>query len=466
MIQSKWSNGNEIKDTGDIGQLVIDENSITFHIEGYGEPFARNFVGSDGGHYYKVYTYGEVSKDLTGVFYHVTKAFLYNGENYKDFIGENIVGITSFSFEIPELADWLKLHSVELLRDKDGSMIIYEKKLSPIIIKEANPKVYIKYEKKLPFLNGNDKIEMTLRNAPRIFIEYEDEVDDSVVRGDLYKIMRFFALLIGRISYADDIRLTLANSSLKMWFFINTDFSYNTTSTAYHLRNRTDAEKIFGNLQYYFEKWYFFSQNDNFSFLQDVFFRLNGKKSTNIEELFLNYCKFLEGYDLRVSEDEEKANVLKDKLNEVLKTTEIKTLMSPIFKEVGSSYKPKDIGKWISTGFLGRVGLQDRIRRLDEKYLQIIKNNSSDIINTDDSNEFYSKITNTRNYYSHFKPDNSGILSYGEMYRTLELLEALIISILFSEMGMSIEVIKGIMIADDKYWPLLYHHRKYDEMKI
>ena len=127
-IQCKWSKGNEIKDNGDIGELVIDGNSITFHINGYGDPFARNFVGRAESHHYKVYTYGQGSADATSVFYHVEKAFLYNGDNYKDFVGDKkIDGITSFSFEIPELANWLKLQSIKFHVEKDGSKIIHEK---------------------------------------------------------------------------------------------------------------------------------------------------------------------------------------------------------------------------------------------------------------------------------------------------------------------------------------------------
>ncbi|MFC5528356.1 HEPN domain-containing protein [Cohnella yongneupensis] len=458
-VQCKWSKGNEIKDNGDIGQLAIDGNNITFHIDGYGDPFARIFVGKDSSHLYKVFTTGQSGGDSTGTLYHATKAFLYNGEDYMEFSGNKIEGISSFSFEIPEIVDWLKIRSVDFSVN-DGVITIQENQIEPILIRESNPRIYLKYETNPPFLSSNDKIEMTLRNAPRIFIEYETKVDDEIVISHLRIIMRFFGLLIGKITSAEDIRLILKEDGLRMWLFVNKDFSYNNEILSTY-RSRVNYDKIKEDLQDYFEKWFMFAEDEKYTYLQDVFFHFNGKRGSTVEDLFLTYCKFLEGYDLRVSNDEVKANVLKDRLDDLLKIDAIKSVLSPVFKEAGSSYKAKDVAKWISTGFIERVSLKDRIKRLDNKYLQILSANSLDVINSDD-NEFYTKITKTRNYYSHYKQDNNGILGYAEMYRTLPLLEALIVIILLSEMGMSIDVIKEYMIRDEKYWMILSHHRPND----
>lgn len=58
----------------------------------------------------------------------------------------------------------------------------------------------------------------------------------------------------------------------------------------------------------------------------------------------------------------------------------------------------------------------------------------------------------TRNYYSHYKPDSDGILTFGEMCKSIDVLKCLIIMILFEHMGMDIDVAKRIMIDDDKLW--------------
>ena len=232
---------------------------------------------------------------------------------------------------------------------------------------------------------------MTLRNAPRVFVEYEAAVDDDVVIGDLQKIMRFFALLIGRITNADDIRLKLTEEKLKMWLFVNHDFSHNTESSMYHIRHRTDVENIIENLQSYFETWYSFTKDVRFTYLLNAYFYVKGKKIVNTDDLFITYCRILEGYDIRVTNDEITTTRLNEDLKEVLKAEEIKTRLSPLFEEAKSKYNPTRVANWISTGFLGRVNLKDRIKRLDEKYLQVISANSAEIVNTENIDEYYSK---------------------------------------------------------------------------
>lgn len=138
-----------------------------------------------------------------------------------------------------------------------------------------------------------------------------------------------------------------------------------------------------------------------------------------IEDIFLTYCRFIEGYDLRISRDEE---------------------ISPEFTKVGSKYKYKNVARWISAGFLGRVSLDSRIKRVDEKFHGIIAANSNDIIKTDSPVSFYSKIVKTRNYYSHFKPDSTGILSINELYNLLPVMNTVITAILLSEIGIASEI--------------------------
>ena len=184
---------------------------------------------------------------------------------------------------------------------------------------------------------------------------------------------------------------------------------------------------------------------------------INLRKILDGTDVFLTYCKFLEGYDLRKSQDEKIANDLLEKLKIVLKNKELSTSLSLAFKEVGSEYKSKNVADWIATGFLGRIGLNQRIRKLDENFCKSISANSSRIIKSSNSLDFYNKISKTRNYYSHFKPDASGILELVEIYETLPVLEILIISILLFESGLEITEIHKIMSKDRNYSHLLYH---------
>jgi hypothetical protein len=458
-VNTKWSKGDSIKGDGDVGQLSVDKNSISFHIDGSGDVFARNFVGSGDMHYYKVFTYGQGKSDSIGYFYRVSKVFLYNGSDYTDYTGEYIEGIKSFSFEIPELSDWLMIPSVEVGALEDGTAIIHELLTPTIILREANPKIYLKYEIK-DLINGiNDRNEMSLKKMPRVYVEFSEPTNDIAISSNIEIIMRFFALLIGRISTADDIRLTLHKKDMRMWLYLNYDFSVNTNINAYWMRYRTKGEDIHGILKSWFNKWYSFSLDQSFKFLQDAYFHTCSKRMLSIEDTFLTYCRFLEGYDLRVSKDEEVANQLYDLLIGSMGEKAVSDMLIPAFKEVGSKYRYKNVAKWISTGFLGRRSLESRIKRLDEKFYGIIAANSESIVKIDSPKIYYSKIVKTRNYYSHFKPNSTDILTIHELYYSLPVLDSIITTILMSEMGINSDTIKSIIIHDEVFWHLVTHLR-------
>lgn len=300
---------------------------------------------------------------------------------------------------------------------------------------------------------------MSLKKTPRVYVEFSEPTNDIAVSSNIEIIMRFFSLLIGRISTADDIRLTLHEKDMRMWLFLNYDYSAKTNINAYWMRYRTKGEDTFEILKSWFNKWYSFSLDESFKFLQDAYFHTCSKRMLNIEDIFLTYCRFLEGYDLRVSKDEEVANQLYELLLGSMGEKAVSDMLIPAFKEVGSRYRYKDVAKWISTGFLGRISLESRIKRLDEKFYGIIAANSKNIVKIDSPEIYYSKIVKTRNYYSHFKPNSNDILTIHELYYSLPVLDSLITTILMSEMGIDSDTIKSIIIRDEAFWHLVTHLR-------
>lgn len=169
-----------------------------------------------------------------------------------------------------------------------------------------------------------------------------------------------------------------------------------------------------------------------------------------IKNIFLTYCRFLEGYDLRVSKDEEVANQLYELLLGSMGEKAVSDMLIPAFKKVGSKYRYKDVAKWISTGFLGRISLESRIKRLDEKFYGIIAANSKNIVKVDSPEIYYSKIVKTRNY-------SNDILTIHELYYSLPVLDSIVTTILMSEMGIDSDTIKSIMIRDEVFWHLVTH---------
>lgn len=151
--------------------------------------------------------------------------------------------------------------------------------------------IYVKYEIK-DFLRGIDnRNEMSLKKIPRVFVEFATPTNDVAVTSTIEIVMRFFSLLIGRISTADDIRLTLNGKDVRIWLYLNYDFSVKTNRNAYWMHYRTKSEDTFEFLPCWFERWYTFSTDESFKFLQDAYFHTCSKRVLTIEDIFLTYCR-------------------------------------------------------------------------------------------------------------------------------------------------------------------------------
>ena len=460
-INTKWSKKNSLNEDSSIGELDINGNEITFNIKDTVDIFARNFIGSSEGKIFKIFTHGQQEVDSTGAFYRVSKAYLYDGDNYAYDKDDNIIsGIESFSFQIPELVHWLNIPSVKFEILDDGTKIIHELETPIISLKDEEVKVYIKYENNNFGEETSNINEMTLRKKPIIFVEFKEPQNDMMVINYIRILTRFFSMLIGKVSSAIDIRLSLKDEKTSMWLFINEDFSVNNEANLYSISYRTTYQEVSEQLKVWFKTWYDFSVDSSFMFLQNYFFNTCSKKYWNIEELFLIYIKFIEGYDLRVSKDEEKAKNLLKSLDEIMTRQDIKDILSPEFQKVDSKYRPKDVARWISNGFLGRIALEDRVKRIDKKFFDIISSNRSDVIEGISSGDLYKKITKTRNYYSHFKPDSEGILDMKEIYNLIPVMKFMITIILLSHMGLDNDKIETIIIKDDVFWSFTKHLRK------
>ena len=63
---------------------------------------------------------------------------------------------------------------------------------------------------------------------------------------------------------------------------------------------------------------------------------------------------------------------------------------------------------------------------------------------------YFKELSRTRNYYSHFKEDASGILEYHQLNDSINVLKALILSIFLSQMKIDKELIRKIMLWDEE----------------
>lgn len=141
-------------------------------------------------------------------------------------------------------------------------------------------------------------------------------------------------------------------------------------------------------------------------------------------------------------------------------TDEGKELFTPIFKKAGwafTSKHAKSVASWISSGFLMKTTLSKRLELLDAEYFNIIKKNANEIAKLEqipipiDSEipkdfDYYQRIADTRNYYSHYKADAKNVLNFIQICNTINVLKALLIMILYTHMGMTGDEARKIVI--------------------
>ncbi|EPY6469412.1 HEPN domain-containing protein [Clostridium sporogenes] len=454
-----------------VAELIIDGNQIEFYSRAYGEVFPCAFIGSDNDHKYKVFVNGSSKygkhRTLENVVSYKTYYVLQQNCKYK--AGMSIEGITTCSFVIPELIDWIDLKTVKWGTTENEEMIAAETKISEIVLKKENPSIQIYFEPNCSLFDPNvdDRTTFVIENRPRIRISYKEPIEFSQLHNDIRGIMQFFGLMIGHVTDAIDIRLDIKEQELKSRLYINEDFSYNVRTLGSMDRLRTRLSKIQDNINNYFEGWYDFYNDHKFELIRRMYFMGNRRKDIYAEDILVQYVKILEGYHLRITDEEQVASTIEKDIKNMIVTDEGKVLFTPIFEKAGWKFNAKHskaVASWIAGGFLGKVGLAERLKLLDDKYFNIIANNAvyitkldrrESVLETAESEQdikvkFYRNIVATRNYYSHYKLNKDNVLNFTQMCNTINVLKALIIMILYSHMGMELEDARKIVIWDSE----------------
>lgn len=442
-----------------VAELIFDGNSIEFYRRDYGGIFPCAFVGGYEGVQYKVFTKGNCVKgtnktlELSSNY----RVFYVLQQNEKFDKGLEITGIEEVSFIIPELIEWLDIKTVSIGATENKELIACECKYPALVLKDTNPHIEIQFELEsfTKYYNVDMRTTFVLKNQPRIFINYENTVDVVRIQNDLETIMEFWGLLIGHVSVVEDIRLKIANQDEKSLLYINQDFSYNLRNRSLMDKPRTTFEKVDEKINQYFTNWYDFCKEEKFDFIRKRFFSANADKNIFAEDILVEYVRIIEGYHLRITGDEKISDDGKPLFTEALEKA------VPDWKY--TSGHAAEIAHWISSGYLGKVGLDQRIKELDQRFGSVIAKNaiyilqlSSDKTNTKDKKEtelingFYRKIVATRNYYSHYKNDKRNVLEFCQMNETINVLKALLVMILYSHMGIDKETIRKIMAGDSE----------------
>ncbi len=469
----------EGENSPEVAELIIDGNNIEFYRRDYGEISPCAFIGSDGEHNYKVFTNGYCSPGINKTLNLSTsyRTFFVLQQNGIFPEGIEINGIKDFSFIIPELIDWIGLKTIDFGVTDNQEIVATEYNLPSLVLKESNPYIEICFESEsfTKYLNIDTRTTFVLKNQPRVYVKYDTPVDVYRIQKDIECLMEFWGLMIGGVSNVEDIRLSIENQQYKNWLYFNRDFSYNLFNQDITNKVRTTFKKIDNKITMYFTNWYDFCCDDKFEFIRRMYFSVNKRKSIFAEDILVQYVRILEGYHLRISRDEELTDELRNALKQVEKdikqlifTDDGKAIFTGALEKVVPEWKfnsshALDISKWIASGYLGKIGLEQRIKMLDERFFCVLSKNAKDICGLAKENPINSEITEkeatdlfikqivaTRNYFSHYKPDKRNVLEFRQMNNTIKVLKALLIMIMFSNMGMEKEVIRKIIIWDSE----------------
>lgn len=144
-------------------------------------------------------------------------------QNFDFSKGTDISGVEEVSFAIPELIEWLGIQTVFYCSTDQDEPAAAEEHLEPIVLYETNPGIELYFESKTyeSITSLEDSTTITIKKEPRIKISYNQSADIQTIQADIECIMQFFGLLIGRVSTAENIRLSIAGQELKSWLFIN-----------------------------------------------------------------------------------------------------------------------------------------------------------------------------------------------------------------------------------------------------
>lgn len=466
----------------EVGELIIDGNLIEFYSRFHGEVFPSTYTGGDGERGYKVFVNGsgKHSERKSLAYSSSHRVFYVLMQNYQFSKGTDISGIKGFSFEIPELIRWIGVKTVSYAESDMGTLGAMELEMDPIVLKQMDPHIEIKLESKSinSSIHEDDSVSLIIKNVPRIFVDYGEGKDVETIVDDINCLMQFFGLLIGTVSTVDDIRLSVEGQDLKSWLYINRDFSYNLRTQDIFDKPRTYYYILADKLEGYYDSWRSFYYDETYELLRRIYFAANGRKELFAEEIFVEYMRFLDGYHTRICGDEDTKSKIRESLKE--STNRIKELLfndegKALFEEVMVKADPdwkcnsahiKEIAGWIAAGYLGKTQLSYRLLELDKMFFSIISKNAVDVEkntrnkskyenkNDDELVQLYFKeLGDTRNFYSHYKLDKSGVLEIQQICTSITVLKSTIIAILLSHMGMDMELIRRIIEFDNElHW--------------
>ena len=271
------------KETNDgeehIGELIIDGNFLEFYLRDCADPFPHAYFGDDGEHLYKVFVRGLCDPGKNKTLSHATSfrpyLVLFQNDPFEE--GLKVDGISSFSFIIPELIDWLDLRTIKLFPTEELALGVKAKNVPPIVLKESNPHIEIRFwlQSWSKHTDVDTRTTFVVEKQPRLVVSYDSPVKVQRVQIDIDILMQFFGLMIGHVSNAEDIQIHFQDKKSDSLLFVNRDYSYNVRYIDSMDVPRTKMSDVGGRISDYCTKWYDFYMNEKYSLVRRIYFDNN-----------------------------------------------------------------------------------------------------------------------------------------------------------------------------------------------
>ncbi|MBO4845834.1 MAG: hypothetical protein J5525_05940 [Lachnospiraceae bacterium] len=459
-----------------IGEIIIDGNSIEFYVRDTNNPFVHAYIGGDGHYGYTVFVndseYKGRNKTLDNSSSYRVLCVLKSARIHEDPIETE--NVTEVSFTIPELIPWINMKTVSYEQISMTEAIGIEEELEDVVLLDnEDTEVRFAFSSKTckNAMENWSSTSITVEKVPEIHIKYHNPVSLERIRSDIQMNMEFWGIIIGHVSTAENILVRfscdneLEGHNCKLMYF-NADYSYNLRAVDLFHRVTTDYKLLKDSISSLYEGWSEFFHDEKFYYIRNNFFMVNRKAEPFLEDVFVTYVRILEGYELRISGDDNIRVKIEDQIRGIEKNIKDSIREDEIKNKIENAIKPiipdwslnsshaGELARWIANGYIGKVSLETRIKRLDDNHLNIIAKNKTIIEEANsgacNAEDYYSRITKTRNYYSHFKEDDTGILSIQQMIDTVKVLKGLIMLIFYENMGLNSDDARKILIRNSE----------------
>lgn len=431
----------------DLGYLYIDDLHTKIKIDNHLLLTKSCINGRAKGLFYRVYP-GQIISGCGAAY----RTLITDEKKDIDILkGKNIDSVTEVRLQIINMERWL---NQECIKDYEVGAEYVE--VNPILVCEDSiKKITIEYEAKWPKTNSNTEnpIYFTLESKPVLKIRYKETKSIEEVEQEIVNLVRFFAILIGRIDGVNNVLFKTAESKRFYQLYNNADYTHLQDSNGYLDRDRTTYDELPIALEELYGNWLKF--NEKYNLIIEYFFAMNGKKTLSVEDQYITWCRFLNGYYIRKHNQDYKATIILDKVKELIENSEFEEGLKDIFLEIDESYDRKRIAKAIAQSYLQKISFGDMVRSISEDNFFFIENNIKQVFGESESiraKDVYKKINDTRNYYAHFKEDKTNCMSFKEIYFMNQVLYCLSVSVIFHELGIPNDRLENIFKKDDIIW--------------